>query len=318
MIKNIIYSIVFMLFFIACDKKNLLENKQNIIIAEQYSTIYAPIYVASELGLFKELLPNANIQKYKIGGGSAMAEALISGHIDLGCMGIPPALIALDKGANFKIAFGINIPPLNLMVMNKKINSLSDFKENDKIAVPGAISNQQIMLSMGAKKFLGNAKKLDRNIVSMSNADAYTALISKTDIQAHYTPLPYIEKEKEAGARSILNNNDIEYQASIVCLANKKLYNDKHTYEKIIQTIEKSIELINAKDKKTIDTIAKIEKLSNEEVLKYLNYPNNIYTTGVYGLEQTADYMLENKYIKNSVDYTKYFWDDKFFIRSEK
>lgn len=321
MIKKAFFSIILAFVFLSCssNEKNKKSSSNNTIrIAEQYSTIYAPIYTASELGVFEKFLPDVEFQKQKFGSGAAMTEALVSGHLDIGCMGIPPALVAMNKGADFKIAFGINIPPLNLMTIDENIKTIADFGENDKIAVPGAISNNQIMLSMGAKKFLGDAKKLDKNIVNMSNANAYTALISKTDIKAHYAPLPYIEKEREAGAKSILGNDDINYKASIVCLASKRIYEDKQKYENIIKAIDKTIELINTKDENTINTIAKVEKLSSQEVLKYLDYPNNIYTTKVYGLEQTADYMLENGYIKNSIDYTNYFWDEKIFIRSEK
>lgn len=315
MIKKVIFGLFIVFVFLSCsdkEDKKISDNKK-IRIAEQFSTVYAPIYVASELGIFKEFLPGIEIQKQKFGGGAAIAEALAGGHLDIGCMGIPPALMLLSKNYNtVKVGFGLNITPTELMVIDDSIKSIADFKENDKIAVPGAISNNQMMLSMGAKKFLGDAKKLDKNIVVMSNPDAFSALINNTDIKGHFTPLPYMEKERELGARSILNSSDIEYKASVICLVNKQLYNKKEKYENIIKAIDKTIGLINTKDKETINAIAKIEKLSNEEVLRYLNYPNNTYTTKVYGLEQTANYMLENGYIKKKVPVESYFWDTSF------
>jgi len=125
-----------------------------IRLAQQYGMQYAPAYVVQQLGLLEKYLPGAEVEWSNLGGGSSMSEALISNQLDVAFMGIPPMLIAWDKGADFKIASGICVPPSELMVSEKSgIASLSDLVyANGKVAVPSIGSIQHIMLAIAAEK----------------------------------------------------------------------------------------------------------------------------------------------------------------------
>ncbi len=56
----------------------------------------------AELRLIEKRLPGVALEWVKLGGGSAMNEALIAGKLDAAFMGIPPALIAIDKGVDYR------------------------------------------------------------------------------------------------------------------------------------------------------------------------------------------------------------------------
>lgn len=313
MIRNLFFVVVLMIL-IGCDSN---ENK-SLRIAQQYSTIYAPIYVADELKIFNEFDPDLKIQKQSFGGGAAIVEALIGGDLDMGCVGIPPAIMAINKGADLKIGFGINIAPIELMVLDKNIKSLDDIKPNHKIAVPGAISIQQMMLSIAAMQKYNDATKFDKNIITMKNPDSYTALMSETDIVAHFAPMPFNIKEKAGGARAILNGDDLDLRSSIVCLVTKELYNDTKRYKVIKNTFQRSIELLNSKDKNAMEIISKIEKLSLAKVIEYMDYPGNEYTMEIYGVKRLESHMLQNGYIKNKLQLKDYFWEEEFIALNEK
>lgn len=313
MIRNLFFVVVLMIL-IGCDSN---ENK-SLRIAQQYSTIYAPIYVADELKIFNEFDPDLKIQKQSFGGGTAIVEALINGDLDMGCVRIPPAIMAINKGADLKIGFGINIAPIELMVLDKNIKSLDDIKPNHKIAVPGAISIQQMMLSIAAMQKYNDATKFDKNIITMKNPDSYTALMSETDIVAHFAPMPFNIKEKAGGARAILNGDDLDLRSSIVCLVTKELYNDTKRYKVIKNTFQRSIELLNSKDKNAMEIISKIEKLSLAKVIEYMNYPGNEYTMEIYGVKRLESHMLQNGYIKNKLQLKDYFWEEEFIASNEK
>lgn len=313
MIRNLFF-IVVLIILIGCDSN---ENK-SLRIAQQYSMIYAPIYVADELKIFNEFDSNLKVQKHSFGGGTAIIEALIGKDLDMGCVGIPPAIIAINKGADLKIGFGINIAPIELMVLDKDIKSLDNIQPNHKIAVPGAISIQQMMLSMAAIQKYNDATKFDKNIITMKNPDSYTALMSGTDIAAHFAPMPFNIKEKAGGARVILNGDDLDLRSSIVCLVTKELYNDTKRYQVIKNSFKKSIELLNSKDKSAMEIISKIEKLSLAEVIEHMDYPGNEYTMEIYGVKKLESYMLQNGYIKNKLQFKDYFWEEEFIALDEK
>lgn len=301
---------------IACTKQEsgVTDNDySNVTIrfAQQYGMQYAPVYVMQELGLLEELLPGIKLEWNKFGGGAAINEALISNQLDVAFMGIPPALIAIDKGVDYRIACGICVPPAELIVRpDKGISSLSDIKAEDKIAVPGIGSIQHIMLAMAAKNILGNANAFDNNLVPMANPDAYAALISGTDITAHFASMPYIDMEIKDGMKSIITADDAGGGASIVCVTTKNFTGNSELHKALISALNKAIELINAQDEAALEIIAKTEKISVEDAKAYAAWPGTIYTTDLYQVNELAEFMYEAGYIKNEYKgFSSVTWD---------
>lgn len=318
------------LFFVSCSSQ---KEEKTIRMAQQFGMIYAPLYITTELGLLGKNLEGAKIkdslgnthknphvflsqiQRHYFSNGETIIEALISGDLDVGCMGLSPALVAMDKGADFKIAFGISVSQAEVIAIDKNINSLNDIKPNDKIAIPSTNSIQQIVLSMAAKKLYGDPHKFDKNTISMKNPEGLIALLKNTDIKAHFAPLPFNAKELEAGARVIFDPDDINFDMSIVCVATNDFYNNqKDEYNALVKSIKQSIDLINKKDKKAINIISRIEKIKEKEALKYLDYDNMLFTMNIYDLDTLNDYMLENGYLKNSKEIDELAWDTNLII----
>ena len=270
-----------------------------IRLAQQYGMQYAPVYIMKEFGLLEKHLPGVQLEWSQLAGGAAMNEALIAGKLDVAFMGLPPMLIAWSKGVDYRIAAGICVPPSELMVRHdKEIRTIKDLKKTDKIAVPGVGSIQHIMLAMAAQTILGNANALDDNILPMANPDAYTALISGADIIGHFASMPYIDLEQKNCCESILSAKDAYGQeASIISVTTKSFYNDQKTYNGFIAALSEAIDLINKKDPDVIKTIARIEKISEEDALRYLQWPGTIYDTAVYGSMGLAAFMFKQGYI---------------------
>lgn len=218
--------------------------------------------------------------------------------------------MAIDKGADIKIGFGNSGFAVEIMTIDKNIISLADFKPNDKIAVPGLVSTQSIMLSLASKKLFSNARKFDNNLIVMPHPEGTVALQKDGAIKGHVTSMPYIDKEKQAGARSIMKANDIGLRPTNVCAVSKKFYeNNKEEYNGILKAINESMELIKTKDSKVLEIIAKTEHMSIEEVVKNIDYLGAIWDTKVYDIQKIKEHMLESGYIKKDKDIKEYFWD---------
>ena len=269
-----------------------------IRLAQQYGMQYAPVYVAQELKLIEKHLPGVTLEWTKLGGGSAINEALIAGKLDAAFMGIPPALIAIDKGVDYRLAAGICVPPAELMVRADAAASLSELGPEDRIAVPGIGSIQHIMLSIAAEKELGNPNAFDNSLVAMANPDAYTALISGTDIVGHFASMPYIDLETESGMVSILS---APVKASIVCVTTKALHENAEAEKALLDALNEAIGLINAGDPEALKIIAATEKITEEQAAKYVRWPGTIYASDVYGVQTLSDFMLKNGYIRNAI-----------------
>ena len=291
------------------ETQNTTFSGMKIRLAKQYGMQYAAVYVAEHLNLIEKYLPGIEVEWNSFGGGAAITEALIGGHLDVGFMGIPPALVAIDKGASIKIALGVSVPPNDLMA-RESIKSIKEIKPTDKIAVPGIGSIQHILLSIGAKKYLGDARALDNNMITMSNPDAFSSLVGGKEIVGHFTVMPYLEKEKQQGFHKILSGSEAFGDASIVCVTSEKLHNNPQIYAGLVAALSEAVYLVSQRNEEVIKIISDVEKISQEEVIKYLEWPGTNYTTNVYGLMGLAKYMYEAGYIENEPKLNDYVWDN--------
>ncbi len=281
-----------------------------IRLAKQYGMQYATGYIVEKMNLLEKYLPGAKIEWSSFGGGAAITEALISGHLDVGFMGMPPAVIAIDKGADLKIASGVCVPPFDLMVKEERLQSIADFKPADKIAIPGISSTQHILLSIAARDKLNKARDFDANMVAMANPDAYSSLVSGTEIVGHFTTMPYLELEARQGFRSILTGKEAYGDASIVCVTTGKFHSNPAVYAGLIGALNEAMYLLNKQDPQVLQIIAEVENISIDDAKAFLDWPGTNYTANIYGLMGIANYMHEVGYIKNKPVLNNLVWEN--------
>lgn len=269
-------------------------------LTRQIGMHYAPIYVMEKLGILEKHLPGATFEWSVLSGGSSINEALISGQIDVGFMGIPLLLVAWEKGVDYRIACGVSLLPGQLVVADESIKSLADIKEGQKIAVPSIGSLHHIWIAMAAEQQLGDPHALDNNVIPMSYPDAYAAMLSGgTDVVGHYSSMPYLALELQNGLTGLDKSGEVMPEGSgIVCVTTKKLYENTAVHEAIIAAIKESIDLVNGQSDEVIAIIAEVENLSIEDTKAYLNWEGVGYTSEPAGLIPLADFMLKTNYIK--------------------
>lgn len=271
-------------------------------IAGQFGLVYAPLMVAEKLKIFEKHGLKPVWKEY--GSGAAVREGLISGEADVGFMGIPPFLIGWDKGCDWKVSMGFVIVPVGLVTNDPKINSLKDFKPDDKIAVPSPGSVQHILLSMAAKKDLGSPKALDQNLIALPHPDAAAALISKKGIAAHFTTPPYLFEELEQPGFHLVTD-DVKAFGSQFCfnvgVVTSKFHNERPAhYRAFVKSIEESMTWINRNKRKAAALLAPEFKLTPEKTYQYMTWPGMVYTTRAPGLMGFANFMKQVGYIKKA------------------
>lgn len=307
----LLFVLVFLFSFTAVGQAEDYSNL-TLRIAYQYGMQYTPVYVMLQKGYLEELLPGVTVKWSNLAGGSAMNEALISGSLDVAFMGIPPALIAIDIGAPYRIACGICVPPAVLMVTpSSGITSIADIGNNDAIAVPSIGSIQNIMLAMACEKYLNDAHALDNNLIAMANPDAYAALISGSSVTGHFASMPYIDYEQNNGMVAILSAEDcMGSGASIVCVATETIHDNGPVYAAIKEALEMAITFINEQSDECVQIVADTEGISTDDAKAYLNWEGNLYTSDVYGLTTLGEFMGKNGYIRNAfMGFAHYTWD---------
>ena len=138
---------------------------QRVSIAEQFGLAYAPLHIAKELGLIEKHLPGIEINWEKMINTASIREAMLSGDLDIGFMGIPPFLIGFDKGMDWKIFRGLNQAPMGLTYRVDKFEGIDSINQMQKIALPQPGSIQHILLAMYLKANNYPADYLDNNLL---------------------------------------------------------------------------------------------------------------------------------------------------------
>ena len=198
------------------------DEVSSITLISQHGLPYLPLMVMEEQKLVethatKLGVPNLKTDYRTLGGTQSIIDALIGGSMHFGIAGVPGLATLWDKTvgtANEVRGLSAAQAMPFLLVTNKpEIKTIKDFKEGDKIAVPGVKnSNQAICLQMAAAKEWGqeNYAKLDPLTITLPHPDAAIAIISKsTELTGHYGVSPFQDYEIAApGVHLVLKSYD--------------------------------------------------------------------------------------------------------------
>jgi NitT/TauT family transport system substrate-binding protein len=198
------------------------EEAASVTLISQHGLPYLPLMVMEEQRLVekhaaKAGLPNLKTDYRTLGGTQSIMDALISGQMHFGIAGVPGLATLWDKTVGtpneVRALSAAQAMPFLLVTNRLEIKRITDFKEGDKIAVPGVKnSNQAICLQMAAAKEWGQANyaRLDPLTITLPHPDAAIAIISRsTELTAHYGVSPFQDYEVAApGTHVVLKSYD--------------------------------------------------------------------------------------------------------------
>ena len=296
------------LFLITSCESGSQSGQKRITIAEQYGLAYAPVQLIKELQLLEKEDPNLKVEWKQLSNTTAIRESMLAGEVDAAFMAIPPFLIARDKGMEWKIISGLSESPLALMTNRDYINSLSDFKTADKIALPQPGSIQHILLSMAAQRQFGAADKFDDQLITMNHPDAMNALLAGREVSAHFASPPYLFLEsREEGIKRVLSGReafggDFTF---IIGVSTEEFYQQQsETYTHFLKALIEAVDFIEQKPNRAAELLADNYDLSQAEMEEYLSWPGMKYTLEIKGLEKFIAFMSAEGYLKEN-DYQR-------------
>ncbi|MDR2099196.1 MAG: ABC transporter substrate-binding protein [Campylobacteraceae bacterium] len=305
---------LFDVFFALFVGSALMAEKSEIKIAKQYGLAYLPLMVAEEHKLIekhaKSLGLDVEVSWITISGGATANDALLSGSVDLVSAGVAPLIRLWDKTkGRVKILTSLNGMPQILNSSDKKIKTLRDFTENNKIAVPSLkVSIQSLLLQMAVAKEYGieNYDKLDHLTVVLKHSDALVALTSgKSEIIAHFTQEPFAALElQHPNIHEVLNSYDIlgGEHTSVVFFTSEDFYkNNPKLASAIIAAVDEAIKQINADKSAAAKLYLKVSK-SNEPlelIEKIIKNPDVVYALKpTPNITLFSDFLFETGAIK--------------------
>ena len=286
--------------------------EKTLTIAYQGGVGYAPIHVMEVQELVQKYYDgDININYIKLDSGAAINEGIIGGTIDVGCMGVAPAISGVSRGIPYKVISNLCAQSHGLMSNDPSIQSLKDITIEDKIALVSTGSFQHILLSMAAENVLGDPHALDNNIQNMSHAEGMASLESGT-VKLHLTSSPYIYQERENPNYNELKELNEAWPSGnsfLVAMASIKLEEDEALFSAVRQALADAITFINEDP----EGIAAIESeylgLDLETVKGYLEQPDSQFFGETRGVSTMADFMLRAGFIDEGITMEQFLFD---------
>ena len=300
------------LFIVSCSGKNDTGDNKKLVIAEQFGLAYAPLQIIRADKILDKELPGWEIKWEKLVNTASIREAMLSGNLDVGFMAIPPFLIGYSNGMKWKMFTGLSSVPVGLVTWKDSIKTLSDFTDNDRIALPQPGSIQHMLLSMAAEKHLGNAGYFDNMLITMAHPDGMNALLQKKDVTAHFTSPPFIMQElKIPGFRLILNGKEAagsDFTFAVGTVTDSFSSKSPEAVAAIINAIKTASEIIKNEPDRSAEILSGEYQSDKEEILEYIKRDDIIYSTEINGTDIFIDYMKKSGYVKPEINFTGIYY----------
>jgi len=301
-----------------------------IRLARQFSMGYLQLNVMEHQQLIEKHakalgLPDVKVLWFTFNGPTAVNEALISGNIDVGSGGVPGLLTlwARSKGTPQEVRgiSALSSQPFLLNTRNPAIKTISDFKDDDRIAVPSVKSSvQAITLQMAAAKTFGvkEFNKLDPLTVSMTPPDATIALLKGgAQISAAFSVPPFQYQQLESpDVHTVLNSFDVmggSHTFTAVWAPAKFRDQNPVLYKALIAALKEATDIVN-KDKPAAAALwinDSKSKLSPEMVGKIVASPQVHWTMTPENTMKYAEFMSNVGSLKaNPTSWKDYFFPE--------
>ena len=278
--------------------------EEKINIAYQGGIGYAPVHVMEVEKLIEKYYDgDVTVTYQKLDSGAAINEGVIGGSIQIGCMGVAPAVSGVAAGIPYRIISNLCAQSHGLMSNDPSIQSLKDIKQGDTIALVNFGSIQHILLAMTAEQVLGDAHALDNNIQKMSHAEGMAALESGT-VKLHLTSSPFIYQERENPKYNELVELSQVWPSGntfLVAMASTKLAENGALFTAIGKAFDEAIAYINENREGIVAIEADYLQMEPEQVRGYLDQPDCQFSTELRGVEDMANFMYRADFIEREV-----------------
>jgi len=298
--------IVLCLVLTGCSNETKTAEKEakTVTIAYQGGIGYAPVHIMEERKLIEEYYDGEiSVRFVKLDSGAAINEGIIGGTIDVGCMGLAPAVSGVAAGIPYKAISNLCSQSHGLMSNDAGIARLSDITSENKIALVNTGSIQHILLAMAAEKALGDPHALDNSIQAMSHAEGMASLESGT-VALHLTSSPFIYQERDSGKYTELAEISEVWPSGntfLLAMASTKLEKDAKLFEAVSKAFAKAIEFINDNREETAKIEAKYLSLDLDTVNGYLSQPDCQFFPELRGAQAMAEFMHRAGFIENQI-----------------
>jgi NitT/TauT family transport system substrate-binding protein len=298
-----------------------------INLAQQFGAIFIPLMAMESTKLIEKEaasrgLPDFKVNWTKMAGPSVMVDALISGNLHFSAQGVPSMALLWDRtkaGVGLKGVSAITNTDIYLNTRNASINSIRDFTEKDRIALPSVkVSTQALFLQIAAEKEWGAGQhtKLDHLTVGLAHPDAITAVLNpQGEITAHFATSPFHETEMKAGLKTVTTGYKImggEVSNLVFVTTDKFRQENPKVYDAVVAALNGAIDWTNADKRRAAKLYIEMtreKKLTEDDIVETISAPGFDFTRVPKKTFDFAAFMHRIGSLKNKPE----SWKDLYF-----
>lgn len=280
------------------------QEARQLRIVKQPGLGYLQLIVMRETKMLEKRLPGVEIEWRQLTSGPVIRDAMVAGQMDIGSGAIGPFVQAIDKGIDWKTLGGLAEMPLFLNCARPDIKALKDLRPTDRVAMPALGSVQHVLLQMQAERELGDARKLNPQIVAMSHPDATAAILSKREITCHLSSPPFqYEQLRDPGIHKVFDSYQVAggpHTFTLLWASDKWVKANPKLARAFVDALKEATEFITARPADAARLYATSEKSKSgpEEILSIMRQDGITYTLTPAGLVKFASFMQKIGMIK--------------------
>ena len=261
------------------------ENVETVNIGYLPTDHEAALFVANATKMYEEA--GIDVKLYEYNNGGDMMSAMASGDLDVGYVGVTPAIYSMSKGVPIKIVAGVQNEGSGLLSHNSSIKSISDLK-GKTVATPGEASIQSVLLKYALKKNglnISDVESPSMKVSSMNDA------LRTASIDAMLTYEPYVTISKKINHQTLVeNSSDIlpDHPCCVVVMSEKFTSKNLDKAKKILDIHNKATEKVRENPEGAVQYLpphivpdSEVEKESLTHI-KWVSDLNDTYKENLY------------------------------------
>ena len=240
--KKIIAIVIVVIALIACGVFYMSGSANEVTIGYLPSDHDAALFVADAQGQFESNGIKTKLVQFNNGGD--LMTAMASGDVDVGYVGITPALASIEKGVPVKVISAAQTEGSGIVVAkNSGISSAQDLA-GKSVATPGESSIQYMLLQYYLTE---NGMSLDDVKVSSMKVPSINDALKTGKIDAAITFEPYVSIAEKNGASVLADSSEIlpDHPCCVVVASDKFIESNPNETRAILDIHENATKFIN-------------------------------------------------------------------------
>jgi NitT/TauT family transport system substrate-binding protein len=296
-------------------------------LSKQHGLPYLPMIVIEDQKLIEKQAAKAGLGDVATvwsqhAGPAAQLDALLAGQVDFIGPGAPTLATIWDRTAGtpqeIRALSAMQSMPFVLVTRNPKVNTIADFTDSDKIALPAVkLTGHALILEMAAAKLWGfdHYDKLDSITITRAHPDAMAAMLSGSEINSHFASSPFYYYElAQPGIHKVLHSYDVTgaKHTNGTLVASKKFHDaNPKICGAVLAAFEEANAFIKAHPREAAEIYKKVtkDKESVDALEKMVADPDVEYTTTPINVMAFVDFMYKVGRLKKKPN----SWKDMFF-----